>query len=77
MIVVVKIKADGKKFFKKCVIRDRTFFEVDEHNKKISKNPIPLSEIEGVISLINNTFGVKNVTEWLEEAQNKLFWKSI
>ena len=78
MIVIVKMKnMSGKKDFKKCSIRDRSFIEVDDSNRKISSNALKLGDIEGVISITNGTFNVKPVQDWLEEAQEKIFWNAL
>lgn len=77
MIVLAKMKSnDGKKVFKKCLIRDRTFIEVDDECRKVSNGVVKASDVDGVISLQGGKFQVVKTNDWLDEAQNKNFWGS-
>jgi hypothetical protein len=76
MIAIVKMKSKGTgtKTFKKAMIRDRVFHEVDDSNKKIKDGQLNLKEIEGVISLVDKKFTVVDTDKFLEEAHSKMFW---
>jgi len=75
MIVLAKLATDnGKKVFEKVMIRDRTFFEIDEINKKKPNGNRKVSEIEGVLSLKDGKFQVVPTQAWLDQAQNNNFW---
>jgi len=77
MIVVGKMISDsGKKTFSKLMIRDRTFFEIDDKNKKKPDGNRKISEIEGILSLKDGKFQVVPTQAWLEQAQNCNFWNS-
>jgi hypothetical protein len=79
MIVIVKLAGNGQtKRFKKCMIRDRVFIEVDEDNRKIRGAPqLNLRDIDSVVSIRDNTFQAVPVNEWLEEFQSTLAWGSV
>jgi hypothetical protein len=77
MIVIGKmLTSDGKKKFEKLMIRDRTFFQIDEKNKKVPDGNRKISEIEGVLSLKDGKFQVVPTAAWLEQAQSANFWGS-
>jgi hypothetical protein len=77
MVVVYKLNtSDGKKIFEKGMIRDRTFFKIDERNKKVPDGNRKISDIEGVLWLMDGKFQVVPTNKWLEEAQSANFWGS-
>ena len=74
--VLVKVKSSGStRVFKKCMIRDRTFVEIDTSCKKVSGGNLKASEVEGVISFKEGKFQVVPTNEWLDTAQAASFWE--
>jgi hypothetical protein len=63
-----------QKRFKKCLIRDRTFHEVDDENRKIKDGQLKLTDIDSVIALKDKAFAAIPVKEFIETCHEKLFW---
>jgi hypothetical protein len=76
MIVVVKMQS-ANRTFKKCMVRDRVFAEVDETNKKIPNGILKTTDIASVIWIGKD--GVPTPmppNDYLNEMHDNMFYNS-